>query len=153
MERFILYEQNLWVYDNETMDVDVPGSEYNFLFHGCGFWTALENRARVASQVGSIRRFREYFGCSPGLCALIWSWLVFNVDDDALPIHLLWTLLFLKQYQTEAVSSGLCRVNERTYRERIWSVIQKLAELNVVSLCFVVRCCCFGCCLIPLLLT
>jgi len=56
------------------------------------------------------------------------------IVDGAEPFHLLWALLYMKQYNTEGVSATLCHCCETTYRDWVWAMILSIAELDVVSL-------------------
>jgi len=80
------------------------------------------------------RRFREYFGCSPDICKILWDLLEDFHPHGAHPKHLLYALLFLKQYNTEAINRALCKVDENTFRFWSWVYVHGLAELNVVRL-------------------
>jgi hypothetical protein len=82
-----------------------------------------------------LRRFKALFGITPHMCALIW-----NIMDDnqchpsgGRLQHLLWSIMFLKQYGTEAMNRALTRVDEKTFRKWIWLYIPRLAfDLHVV---------------------
>ena len=50
----------------------------------------------------------------------------------ALPKHMIWGLLFLKQYNPEAISAGIAGVNEKTFRKWSWFFIEELPELKMV---------------------
>lgn len=51
------------------------------------------------------RRFKNLYGVSPNICSKIWEMLEFSIPEPCQPLHLLWTLNFLKQYNTESTSS------------------------------------------------
>lgn len=53
------------------------------------------------------RKYRSLFGVTPFVTDCIWNFLIPSLDGSALPVHLLWTLYFLKFYDTEQVSSYL----------------------------------------------
>lgn len=72
------------------------------------------------SRVVGLRRFKTFFGISPKICALSW--------------HLLWALFFLKNYNTESVNRKFGECDEKTFREKIWMVIDRLAFIKVVRL-------------------
>jgi len=110
-------------------------SDDDFISLGCRFWgNSGVGTAPKVCQANS-RRYREFFGCTPFLCSLLWEMLL----DQGLivvgthPIHLLWALLFLKQYNTEAVNAGICYCDEKTYRNWIWAFVDAISELNLVS--------------------
>jgi hypothetical protein len=102
---------------------------------GQQFWS--KSQGLGGSWHVSLRRFKEMFGCSPFLCSLLWEWLS---DPEQLSpsvgihaIHLLWALMFLKAYFTEAIGAALCGCDEKTYRKWVWIVVGELAHIDVVS--------------------
>ena len=64
------------------------------------------------------RRFREAFGISAAAAFILWTYL--NVPNEGpangLPVHLLWTLLFLKTYGLQNDLAGRCGVHKDTFR-------------------------------------
>ena len=81
------------------------------------------------------RRFREFFGCSPSICSIVWEKLsaTNSIPPTGKPVHLLWTLLFLKRYTTEHVMSSMVGADEKTLRKWIWKFIAALsAHLSTV---------------------
>ena len=44
------------------------------------------------------------------------------------PRYLLWTLLFLKQYSTDDVSSNIVGVSSKTYRQWVWLTIDAISS-------------------------
>jgi hypothetical protein len=132
-------------------------SEAAFLVLGSQLWLRGNKLARNKLSGVSMRRYREMFGCSPFLCSVIWEYLI---DGGQLVAatrgirseHLLWALMFLKLYQTEAVSALVCRCDEKTYRKWIWIVIRALADVDVVrhgkTICrlLLVSCCVHAAC-------
>jgi hypothetical protein len=79
------------------------------------------------------RRFKSFFGVSPVVCSICWEQLIDKMPIGSKPIHLLWTLLFLKRYNSEEVNRTLTGVNEKTFRKWIWLMIELLAKLEVVK--------------------
>jgi len=81
------------------------------------------------------RRFAAHFGCSVDMCMLIWRKLqrAETLPNMALPKHLLWTLAFLKLYGSEMVMAALCGCHEKTLRKWVWSFIEAIACLEIVS--------------------
>lgn len=79
------------------------------------------------------RRFKVLFGVSPVICAKVWTALIPSLPASASPLHLLWTLYFLKQYGKEEVNASFAQTTEKTYRKWCWTIIQKIAELQLVS--------------------
>ena len=82
-------------------------------------------------------RWRSHFGASSLICADVWEML----EPPSLPAgskleHLLWALLLLKTYQTEAVCCSLAGgIDEQTWRERTWFFVDAVSQLesDVVS--------------------
>lgn len=80
-----------------------------------------------------MRRFISFFGVSPIVCEKAWFLLKNLRPAGAKPEHLLWALIFLKQYNTEHVNHSITRVDEKTFRKWIWIFIDLLAEMDVVN--------------------
>lgn len=92
-------------------------------------WLTMQNRRCEKTQK---ERFHAFFGASPYVCSLVWSYLVqanVALDDYCQPKHLLWTLLFLKTYSTESVLAVLIGVDEKTVRKWVWYLIEELGDL------------------------
>ena len=79
---------------------------------------------RSAEDHGKVfqERWTAHFEVEPEVIADVWQCLVADIEEDdtpeekiAEPSHLLWALLFLKVYSTEAVLSSICGVDEDTY--------------------------------------
>ena len=90
-------------------------------------------RSDNASPTTRQRRFKALFGASPIICAKVWTALIPSLPGSASPIHLLWTLYFLKQYGKEEVNASFAQCTEKTYRKWCWIMIRKIAELELVS--------------------
>ena len=78
------------------------------------------------------RRFRACFGLSPQLCSDLWNVGFPNFPKKGLPKHLLWTLMLLKQHNTDVCSAGLIGVDKDTCSKWVWLFMQSLSELNLV---------------------
>lgn len=83
----------------------------------------------------AVNRFVSTFGSDPYLVAEIWDHLQESrsTPHQFRPIHLLWTLSFLKLYNTEAILSSLCGCDEKTLRKWVWVGIDSLSGLDLVS--------------------
>ena len=90
-------------------------------------------RAPESSSVVANRRFRGFFGVSPSIYAATWSKLRSFIPRGAAPAHLLWALMFLKNYSTEHVNSALAGVDEKTFRKWSWRFIKLISDLSIVS--------------------
>ncbi len=77
-------------------------------------------------------RFHALYGASPLICSYLWALIVDLGDLDPYcgPKHLLWCLLFLKGYLTEAMMSVLLKADEKTIRKWVWYFIYALNDLE-----------------------
>ena len=106
------------------------------------FWllgaTLSGNLSDQVSETSRLRRFRKIFGISAVTCSQVWKLCVPELPQGAGPLHLLWTLYFLKQYGVEEVNSAFAQCDEKTFRKWCWIMIQALAELELVrkSACY-----------------
>ena len=93
---------------------------------------ACEGLQRDSLPVGM---FEALFGCSPTLLAYVWKKLCRKklLGANSLPIHLLWTMAFLKQYGTEAAMAAMFHTSRETYRQRIWDMLEAIWNLDEVS--------------------
>lgn len=79
-----------------------------------------------------IRTFKEHFGVSPWVVCCVWNRLALHscLPPKAAPIHLLWTLLFLKVYSTERVLANTCGCDPETFRDWVKSMLHGLVWLE-----------------------
>lgn len=105
----------------------VPATTFEIL--GLELW----KRAPGLSKVQRERSFSALFGSSPSVCSRAWSLISHTLPNGSRPIHLLWSLLFLKIYANEAVNSALTGADPKTFRKWVKLVIEALASLKVVS--------------------
>ena len=83
-------------------------------------------------------RWTQHFLAEPVVVADVWQHLAVDIEADpdapddkiAEPVHLLWALMLLKMYSTEAVLSGLCGVDEDMFRK--WA----RHDIEKHSMCF-----------------
>lgn len=88
------------------------------------------------------RRFKKVFGVSAATCSTLWGLLnaaLPSLPNSACPVHLLWTLYFLKHYGIEEANAAFVGCDEKTYRKWCWICIDALSELDLVSQLFL--CC------------
>lgn len=83
-----------------------------------------------------LRRFKSFFGASPKMCAIIWQLIKNNLPISFREVHLLWALFFLKNYNTESVNHSVAGCDEKTFREKVWLMIDRLAFMKVVRVKF-----------------
>ena len=93
------------------------------------------------------------FGVSPNLASIVWGVIVIkhlpDLDVAAKPIHLLWTLLFLKQYLTGPMLESITGKTRKTAMKYIWVMVGIMAQMigSMVSF-WIIFCSC--CCLLLL---
>jgi hypothetical protein len=103
------------------------------------FWTLAATLVAAIPTTGVLslktkeRRFKEHFGIKPEMCASLWALCLPFLPVDASPMHLLWTLYFLKQYNTECVNAAFSNCDEKTFRKWCWIMIGVLSSLDLVS--------------------
>ena len=68
-----------------------------------------EHQSRKDNNNGN-RKFRNFFGTSSTVCAILWEELQTQFSGGTEPKHLLWSLLFLRQYHTENQNAALVGV-------------------------------------------
>ena len=82
------------------------------------------------------RRFKRTFGLKPRQVSVLWRNLARNGLLDHLngsrnlkPIHLLWTLMFLKGYEITESHCTRVGVSEKTFRKWVWIYIESIRGL------------------------
>lgn len=63
------------------------------------------------------RVFRSLYGVFPHHCSFIWSFSYRKVRKSPSPIHLLWSLIFLKVYHTKSFNSSITGAGPKTFRK------------------------------------
>lgn len=91
------------------------------------------NHNRNNSNLTGLRKFKSFYGISPEVFSKLWK-LIQNKPEGSEPKHLLWTMLFLKNYNNEHINAAITHVDEKTFRLWVWRFVKLLAELNVVGL-------------------
>ena len=81
------------------------------------------------------RHFRAMFGVLSRTAHLLW--ITLDVDLLGPPggkhTHLLWMLMFLKEYCTQDSLSGICHVTWKTFRHWVDLFLDRVSNLNLVS--------------------
>lgn len=98
------------------------------------FWiegSAYAHHNTERSSLTGYRKFRTYFGISPEQCSIIWN-RISDKPSGAEPKHLLWCMLFLRNYHKEHVNAAIVSVDEKTFRKWTWIFVELLSELNAV---------------------
>ena len=86
-------------------------------------------------------QFRRAFGVFTEVASIVWGVIIIehlpNITVAAKPIHLLWTLLFLKQYLTGEMLEAVTGRTRKTSMKYIWALVSVLAQMSfdMVSRC------------------
>lgn len=78
------------------------------------------------------RRFVAMFGVTHTICSEIWNAIQYNLPNGKSPAHLLWALLFLKNYSIEEINCAILKCDEKTFRKWVWIVIDIISRLRWV---------------------
>ena len=86
-----------------------------------------------------VRNFASLFGVSPALCSKLWTMLdpLHNLPEGSRPCYLLWALILLKVYATEAIHCSIVGgVDRKTFRKWSWIFVEAISyfESEVVSI-------------------
>ncbi len=79
-----------------------------------------------------VRRFLTLFEVTPKGCAIILRKILPDPPSRAHLKHLLWSLLFLKDYSSEHVNPALTYVIKKEYRLRVWKFIKLISYMKAV---------------------
>lgn len=120
-------------------------------FESLGFSFMRREHCRAGTKTRK-RRFKSWFGAEPVFVAIIWrklqesGWLDY-AGRRPNPVHLLWSLNWMKSYNTEDIGAGLAGVDEKTYREKVWFYLEGMARLDatIVRLSSLDGCWCHSC--------
>ena len=101
--------------------------------------TDLKGR-KVSSEAVNLRRFKSWFGIEWRVISVVWyllwksGWMK-SLKQCPNPVHLLWALLFLKEYKKEADHASDVRREEKTFRKWAWFYAEGISTLvsRVVS--------------------
>lgn len=85
----------------------------------------------------SLLRFKALFGITPLLCQKLWEKISSSLYAGSKPCHLLWALLKLRTYATDEVCTVITGACKKTYQKWTWIFIQKLSEIENVSLIYI----------------
>ena len=73
--------------------------------------------------------YSSFFGLTPETTCTAWDVISTpTVHPRLLPKHLLWALLFLKQYGNERILASIAKTTPKTYRKWIWIVLEGLCS-------------------------
>lgn len=80
-----------------------------------------------------MRGFRGMYVVPPHVCNSLWTQLSNKILLSAFqPMHVLWTLQFLKSYISEHINCGVWRWDEKRHCKRTWHVIERIASFEIV---------------------
>jgi hypothetical protein len=83
------------------------------------------------------RRFREMFGCGLLVAHAVWTRLNDDGSLESSSIEdMMRALIFLKSYGKEGTISVMVgTIDEKTYRKRLWPMIEAIGALESVVVC------------------
>ena len=108
-------------------------SEEVFKFYGAAYTNS------TAGTPKADKRFRSTFGTTPFICELVYEKIVDNikaVHPSFGPYHLLWGLLFLKNYSNEAMLASKVGCSEKTFRKWYHIVVLNIALITANVVCY-----------------
>jgi hypothetical protein len=115
-------------------------SPSSFLFLGLQI-ADKKDKTVPRSNAAERRFFTSAYGSSPEVCCHTWEYINHYkvVPKKAVPYHLLWSMLFMKSYATEAFLSALVGTTEKTFRKWVWLMIKSISGLynKVVRIFFI----------------
>lgn len=100
------------------------------------FWNeglAYANHSTEKSNLTGLRKFRSFYGIGPDVFTLLWK-KVIGKPAGAQPKHLLWCMMYLKNYNKEHTNAAITKVDEKTFRSWVWRFVHLLADLDVVHI-------------------
>lgn len=88
--------------------------------------------SQVLAESTIVRKCISMWGATPDLVLSLWEELDYcrKVPKKGRIVHLLWTLNFLKTYNTWSVLSGTYGVTENTYTHWVWAFLEAIASLQ-----------------------
>lgn len=85
------------------------------------------------SNLTGLRKFMSFYGISPEIFSILWK-RIQGKPAGSEPKHLLWCMLFLKNYNKEHINAAITKVDEKTFRLWVWRFVELLADLDEVQL-------------------
>ena len=82
-----------------------------------------------------MKTYRRVFGCTPLKHALLWDAVkaVHGIPDGIKHKHLLWGTFWLRHYSTEDVGAATMDTTEKTFRGKVWTMVELIATLNLIN--------------------
>jgi hypothetical protein len=83
-----------------------------------------------------VRLFSSMFGAKVEVVVMVWNEMVLHghVGEGHKFEYLLWSLMFLKSYNTEDVLGNSNRIATNTLRKWIWKSVEGISKIQVVSI-------------------
>lgn len=69
------------------------------------------------------RSFRGMFGVTSTTASALWALLESTISKKTQPVHLLWTLLFLKVYSTKNIHFSIAKCDPKTFWKWVWYMV------------------------------
>ena len=85
-------------------------------------------------------KFVSLFGLTPDQTNQLWN--LVQKPEKGQPKHLLWTLYFIRQYDSTVFGCHLLGVSPKTWRKWVWAFVHAISALELVSLVGWLLCCC-----------
>ena len=79
--------------------------------------------------------FNSLFGVTPFVCGVTWFLLINNqhINTNIEPVHLLWSLFFMKNYvKEEVLRAQFNNPDKKIIRDRMWNIIDKISRLSSI---------------------
>lgn len=79
-----------------------------------------------------LESYKAHFGVSPLVTKAIWMLLFQHniLPKGGLPVHLLWSLMFLKIYSSAKVLASIAGCSVKTYSKWTWQFVKSIAKLK-----------------------
>ena len=105
---------------------------------------------RSSGRVESATRdYVSLFGISARTTVDVWNRCDFDHEAKLRPKHLLWALLMMKTYSSQAIMAALAGTTRKTFRKWAWKAMRVMADSHsdIVSGLFVFAAftCCYRC--------
>ena len=81
-------------------------------------------------------QFKAFFGVTSHVCSMLWNppySIAADVEGGGTSIHLLWALMLLKTYASEASLSALAGTTPKTLRKWAWRYIDAMSYLEGIT--------------------
>ena len=98
------------------------------------FWVLAQNLFKVKED----RTFRALFGTSTDVCSVLWDYCATHKrrpKRGMKPKHLLWSLRFLKSYDTEDSLSTWAETTRKTWRKWVWILLRIIRKYKNDLVC------------------